>query len=72
VPQDGGGATEFVGHQQDGFIVEPAPKAIAECLDSLYSDREKARIMGERGKEKLKAMKLSWDSVVKKLINAAG
>lgn len=72
VPQDGGGATEFVGHQQDGFIVEPAPKAIAECLDTIYSDREKARKMGERGKEKLKAMNLSWDHVVKKLINAAG
>jgi hypothetical protein len=31
-----------------------------------------ARKMGERGKEKLKAMNLSWDDVVKKLINAAG
>ena len=72
VPQDGGGATEFVEHQHEGFIVEPEPKAIADCLDTLYSNREKARLMGERGREKLKAMNLSWEHVVKSLIGAAG
>jgi glycosyltransferase involved in cell wall biosynthesis len=71
VPHDGGGAAEFVEHQQDGFIVDAEPKAIADCFDTLYSDRDKARLMGERGREKLKAINLSWDHVVKSLINAA-
>jgi len=71
VPQDGGGATEFVEHRQEGFIVEPDPKAIADCLDTLYSNRDQARMMGERGSEKLKAINLSWKHVVKSLISAA-
>lgn len=71
VPGDGGGATEFVEHFQDGFVVEPEPKAIADCLDTLYSNREKARLMGERGREKLKGMDLSWEHVVESLINSA-
>ena len=72
VARDGGGATEFIEHEREGFIVEPEPKAIAACLDSLYADRARARLMGERGQEKLKAMDLSWEHVVASLINAAG
>lgn len=71
VPRDGGGATEFVEHEHDGFIAEPEPKAIADCLDRLYSNREQARAMGERGCAKLRSMNLSWGHVVESLINAA-
>lgn len=71
VPSDGGGATEFVEHEQDGFVVEPEPRALAESLDALYLDRERARKMGARGREKLRAMNLSWQQVVERLISAA-
>ena len=69
---DGGGATEFIEHEREGLVVEPEPRAIAESLDSLFADRERARAMGQRGKEKLKAMNLSWQHVVESLINGAG
>ena len=72
VASDGGGATEFIEHGSEGLIVEPDPRAIAESLDALYDDRARARAMGERGQEKLKAMNLSWDHVVESLINGAG
>jgi len=72
VARDGGGATEFIEHGSEGLIVEPEPRAIAESLDSLYTDRARARTMGERGREKLQAMNLSWDNVVASLINGAG
>jgi len=71
VPSDGGGATEFVEHDRDGFVVAPDPRAIADSLDALYLDRERARKMGVRGREKLKAMNLSWQNVVDRLISAA-
>ena len=71
VAKDGGGATEFIEHGNEGLIVEPDPRAIAESLDSLYSDRLRARDMGQRGLEKLKSMNLSWDHVVESLINGA-
>src|SRR5882762_5142983 len=69
VASDGGGATEFIEHEREGLIVSPDPKAIAECLDSLYADRARARAMGEHGQEKLRAMNLSWDHVVQSLID---
>jgi glycosyltransferase involved in cell wall biosynthesis len=72
VASDGGGATEFVEHNSEGLVVAPEPQAIAEALDSLYAERMRARAMGERGKEKLTAMNLSWQTVVENLINGAG
>jgi len=71
VANDGGGAGEFIEHGREGLLVEPEPRAIAESLDSLYADRAQARAMGERGREKLKAMNLSWEKVVVSLIDGA-
>jgi glycosyltransferase involved in cell wall biosynthesis len=71
VAQDGGGATEFVESESEGFIVEPEPRAIADALDRLYADRELARLMGARGLEKIKAFNLSWQNVVNKIIDGA-
>ena len=72
VGSDGGGATEFIEHNREGLVVAPDPQAIAQALDSLYTGREQARTMGERGKEKLTAMNLSWQTVVESLISGAG
>ncbi len=69
VANDGGGAAEFIEHESQGLLVEPNPKAIAESLDSLYSDRARANAMGQRGREKLQAMNLSWEHVVQSLID---
>ena len=72
VARDGGGATEFIEHGSEGLVIDPDPRAIAEALDSLYAQRESARAMGQRGREKLQAMNLSWDHVVESLISGAG
>lgn len=72
VASDGGGATEFIEHEREGLIVDPEPQTIAACIDSLWSDRERARAMGERGREKIKAMNLSWERVVETLVSDAG
>jgi len=72
VTSDSGGAMELIDHGVEGLVAEPTPQAIAESLDQLYSDPTKAQKMGERGREKLTAMNLSWEHVVKRLIEAAG
>ena len=72
VAADGGGAAEFIEQEREGLIVEAEPRAIAESLDALYADRARARAMGERGQEKLRAMNLSWEQVVQSLIDGAG
>ena len=72
VTSDSGGAAELIEHGREGLVIDPDPKAIADALDELYGNREPARKMGERGREKLQSMNLSWDNVVKKIISAAG
>src|SRR5437764_128910 len=58
--------------EHDGVIVNPEPQAIAAAVDALYNDRARTRRMGERGREKLLAMNLSWQNVVSKIVSAAG
>lgn len=72
VPTDGGGATEFVENGNEGFVVEPEPRAVAEALDLLFDDRARALRMGEQGLAKIQGLNLSWQSVVERLIKAAG
>ena len=72
VANDGGGAAELIEHEREGLIVAPEPRAIAESLDSLYSNRARSKAMGQRGEEKLKSLNLSWKQVVQSLIDGAG
>ncbi|HVF43955.1 MAG TPA: glycosyltransferase family 4 protein [Pyrinomonadaceae bacterium] len=72
VPRDGGGAAELVENDAEGFVTDPDPRAVADCIDRLYKDRQRARRMGERAREKLLSMNLSWQNVVEKIISAAG
>jgi glycosyltransferase involved in cell wall biosynthesis len=71
VPTDGGGATEFVEDGVTGSIVQPDPRAIAESIDLLHSDLERARRMGEQARDKIASAKLSWVNVVEKILGAA-
>jgi glycosyltransferase involved in cell wall biosynthesis len=71
VPTDGGGATEFVEDGLTGSIVAPDPRAIAESIDQLHADRERARRMGEQARDKIAAANLSWSNVVEKILSAA-
>ena len=67
VARDGGGATEFIEDGREGLMVDPTPQDVARAIDELYSDSPRARQMGERGREKVLAMNLSWQNVVEKL-----
>ena len=71
VPTDGGGATEFVEDGVTGSIARPDPKAIAESIDQLHADRERARRMGEQARDKIASANLSWSNVVEKILSAA-
>ncbi|HWS53121.1 MAG TPA: glycosyltransferase family 4 protein [Pyrinomonadaceae bacterium] len=72
VPRDGGGAAEFVEHESEGLVADPDPRAIASAIESLHADRERARRIGRRAREKMLAADLSWENVVGKIISAAG
>ena len=67
VARDGGGATEFIEDGREGLIVDPTPQDVARAIDELFADRSGARQMGQRGREKVAGMDLSWQNVVAKL-----
>ena len=62
--RDSGGPLEFVVPGETGEIVEPTPEALAEAIDRLAAHPERAREMGEAGRERILAMELSWQRVV--------
>ena len=64
---DSGGPLEFVEDGINGLIVEPEPKKIAEKIDLLY-ETGLSRRFGENGYEKIGKMNLSWDHVIKRLL----
>lgn len=71
VPDDGGGATEFVEDQITGTVARPEASAIAEAINQLHADRQRARRMGEAGRGKIASVNLSWSNVVEKITSAA-
>jgi len=64
---DSGGPLEFVDDTINGYIVEPDPKKIAQKID-LMIQNGLSQQMGEMGYKKICHMNLSWDSVIKKLL----
>jgi len=69
---DSGGATEFVEDNVTGSVVGPDPKAIADAIDRLHRDRQRAARMGEAGRARISSLNLSWENVADKIISAAG
>ena len=67
VPADSGGPLEFVTDGETGFVTPPEPGAIAHAFDRLYSDRPRAKRMGEAGHEKVRATVPDWPEIVARL-----
>src|SRR5439155_21755762 len=64
---DSGGTLELVRDGIEGLVVPPAPHALAEAFDVLYSDRERARTLGEAARDRLENLGISWPHVVHRL-----
>ncbi len=62
---DSGGTLEFVGEGESGFIVEPTPEAMAEAVNRLFADRNRAREMGEAGRPRVDG--IGWERVIDSL-----
>lgn len=66
---DSGGPLEFAVNNETGFVVEPDPVQVAEKIDWLYQNRQKAVKLGEQGRALYLAGNISWDNVVKTLLD---
>ncbi len=64
---DSGGVLELVADGRNGLVVEPEPRAVAQALDRLWTDRDAARRMGEANRDRLAELRIDWARVVEAL-----
>lgn len=65
---DSGGPLEFVEDGVTGFIPDPSPRHLAAAMDRMWSDRGAAAAMGQAALKRYRAMNISWESTVKRLL----
>ena len=65
---DSGGPLEFVRDAESGLVTTPEPRAIAEAIDQLWSDREAARRWGLEGHRLVRETVPEWPEVVARLL----
>jgi glycosyltransferase involved in cell wall biosynthesis len=63
---DSGGTLEFVDDGVNGFVVAPAPAAIADAVQRLHGRRAEAASLGAAGRERAAA--ITWDQVIDRLV----
>lgn len=66
---DSGGPLEFVRHGENGYVVPPAPEALAECVQMLAASPMTARAMGAIGRDTTDALEIGWDHVIERLMS---
>lgn len=66
---DSGGTLELVEDGINGYITFPGPRELAEIMDKMYSNKKITKKLGVAGYGKLISMDISWDNVIKKLLN---
>ena len=63
---DSGGPTEFVKDEENGYVVEPEPEALAEGILKL-TDEKNARALGANAGKAWRDAGIHWDHVVVEL-----
>lgn len=69
VCNDAGGPLEFVIDQENGLVVEPEARAIAEAFDWIHAHPTRAKEMGQAGLARYSALGVSWPHVVETLLS---
>lgn len=65
---DAGGVLELVEDGVSGFVCDPgSPRAIAARIDRLFSDRELAVAMGDRGRRAVAG--IGWERAIERLLS---
>ena len=65
---DAGSPVGFVEEGKTGYIAQPTPQDIAEKMDLLYLDRQKAAEMGRNARAEILRRNITWDETVRKLL----
>ena len=64
------GVLEFVEDGINGFIAEPDPRSVAQCMDKFFLDRRNTEKMGKAAAETVGSLNIEWDHVIESQIVA--
>jgi glycosyltransferase involved in cell wall biosynthesis len=67
--RDSGGPLEFVINNETGFIAEPTPKSLAQAMDLLWQDHERAKEWGRAGRKYYDSLDITWSKVIERLVS---
>ncbi len=70
VLEDTGGGREFIEHGKNGYIVENDPQKLAQAMDGLGFEQPLAEQLGGAGLQSVRQKNVSWDHVIKSLVEA--
>jgi hypothetical protein len=62
---DSGGILEFV-DESTGWVCEPAPEAIAACIEEALSNKQQAKIRGDAGRKRIQF--INWQNALDTLL----
>ena len=65
---DSGGPLEFVEDGNNGWVVEPDARAVANAIDVAWHNKQRSADMGRSGYDAYHAAGISWHEVVQQLI----
>lgn len=65
---DSGGTNELVEDGANGLVLEPTPEALAAGMDTLWSDRARARDMGRVAFDTLSKHRIDWEHILDRLL----
>ena len=65
---DSGGPTEFIRHEEEGFVCDPDPASIAKAMDALWQNPTFAKESGLKALGHYRELDLSWDNIVDTLL----
>ena len=65
---DSGGTKEFIEHGVTGLFAEPSPESIAECIDTLYTNKSQAKEMGQNAYQYILDRNITWDETIRRLL----
>jgi len=66
--RDSGGVMELIQDGVNGYVTEPDPRALAEAMDLLYSNRDRTVSMGREAHRRIEQLDISWPNVLHKLL----
>ena len=66
---DSGGTLQLVLDRETGYVVEPDAKAIADAMDSIWSDPVQSKQMGKAALQLWESLNVTWPITVEKLLS---